>query len=466
MKRIVAITAVLLGWVLLGGGVRAQDSLDVDTLWGPHSHYMYLFWDDSAYECHHDSMLCIRYIDPVSFDEWSSDTGNAFNSLCYCEPVQTLECTGFPRWIKETAAKYHVDTAVQIVGLAVVMANRVWHKDPKSPSPELKLYKPMAGGAMNLIESRSFDTNVYQHLMYMTDGLNTPLNNTPSRYLPCAINEYYKVYEVYFDTAVTMTDSFYVAWVHNDYISDPNVYTGYWGPMTMWEIGSHPSYPGTFYHCPPRYPDLTYRNLGTTPDEPWMTFVSNVVAFLMPILQYEGDTCMPVSGLRWRRWGEDAAWVQWDSVGWQKRWQVSYGPEGTPPGEGTVVNCADPSYVLYGLDTMTRYSFYVRARCDELPHQPWTEWSGLTMDMARGGIDGAALPGLTVTPNPTTGRLAVQCTEVMSEVEVYSLLGRLLQSQPCSGPTAEVDVSTLPADSYVLQAKTGQGPVSRKVTKK
>lgn len=47
------------------------------------------------------------------------------------------------------------------------------------------------------------------------------------------------------------------------------------------------------------------------------------------------------------------------------KWQVSYGPEGTLPGAGRVLNCNTTHTVLYNIPDTERYVAYVRSYCTE-----------------------------------------------------------------------------------------------------
>lgn len=462
-KNVIVIVLFCCGFLSnVGLKVQAQYTIDIDTIRGRHSHYIYQFWDDSAALCHHDSMDCYRVVTghgtgyDVDMGTVSLGLGWCLDSSYFCPPPHyggnpALAEYGWPS-VRESAAGFYVDTAVRIIGLAVVPYKiGTW----KMPLPELRLYKPTGTSVMNLIASSSFDTNDYQHIMFIEAFGST--FQTPD-------SIYYKVYELYFDSAITMTDSFYVSWVHND---NRNLNgNGFYSPVIMhefvWNVITVPT-----PHCPFRYPQQHYKaKTLDSPDAPWRDYNASMVAFMMPILQYDGDTCMPVSGLQWHRWNADGAWVQWDTEQWQNHWQLSYGPEGTPAGAGTIIECDGHTKVLYGLDTTARYSLYVRARCNELPQRPWTAWSSLTMDMTKGGIDGATMPGLSVTPNPTSGRFAVHCTEAMTGLEVYSLQGHLVLTQSGSGCDADIDMGCLPAGTYMLSVKTAHGSACRTVVKK
>ena len=179
---------------------------------------------------------------------------------------------------------------------------------------------------------------------------------------------------------------------------------------------------------------------------------------LWPILERLGDTCPEVRGLRWSRLGSGTtAFVQWDAGVNHRDWQLSYGPSGTPAGEGTVVDCPPAQCVLPGLAAGVTYDIYVRARC-RFARDEWTGWSG-PLEIGFGnpgeGIDGTASDiAAELTPNPATGRVRVSCGEALRMVEVYDLQGRRCLAQESKGTETELDISVLEAGRYTVLLHT------------
>lgn len=75
------------------------------------------------------------------------------------------------------------------------------------------------------------------------------------------------------------------------------------------------------------------------------------------------------------------------------------------------------------------------------------------------GIDEVAGPGVTVSPNPTTGVVRVESAEPVELIEVYGLQGTLLKS----AATAEVDLTGLAEGTYLLRVTTASGTATRRV---
>ena len=63
-----------------------------------------------------------------------------------------------------------------------------------------------------------------------------------------------------------------------------------------------------------------------------------------------------------------------------------------------------------------------------------------------------------VFPNPTSEMLTVENSETVSHYEVYNIVGEMLMSQPVDGKTFNVNVSELPAGTYLIKT-TSEGMV-------
>ena len=71
------------------------------------------------------------------------------------------------------------------------------------------------------------------------------------------------------------------------------------------------------------------------------------------------------------------------------------------------------------------------------------------------GITQAGTMAVTVSPNPTTGRLSVRLNQQDPyEVTVYDVNGKALQSIRSEGPVTEIDLGILPAGNYLLVVRT------------
>ena len=184
---------------------------------------------------------------------------------------------------------------------------------------------------------------------------------------------------------------------------------------------------------------------------------------LYPILVL---SCGEVTGLRCQTIGGagTVAFVEWDAGVNDSAYEVSYGPQGTPPGEGIVVTTSLPRYINT-IDRNMHYDFYVRARCD-FDTTVWTAWSEpLHVHLASMAISDAEEPLVwSLTPNPAHGSATVQCEVGMTSVEVLTVKGERIMLRDMAGEqTCTLDLSGLSKGIYIVQVTTAQGTAARKL---
>ena len=176
--------------------------------------------------------------------------------------------------------------------------------------------------------------------------------------------------------------------------------------------------------------------------------------------------CGEVTGLRCQALGGAGrvAFVEWDAGDNNSAYEISYGPEGTPAGEGTVYTPQIPQYVT-AIDRNTHYDFYVRARCD-LDTTKWSAWSEpLHVHLASMAINGAEEPvEWSLTPNPAHESATVQCEVGMTSVELLTVKGERIMLRDMAGePTCSLDLSGLAKGIYIVQVTTPKGTAARKL---
>ena len=169
--------------------------------------------------------------------------------------------------------------------------------------------------------------------------------------------------------------------------------------------------------------------------------------------------------------------VRWDSLPTQSQWVVSFGPEGTGPGEGETETVSECQWRRCGLEPDGHYTVSVRSRCEMLYHPDWSAWSDVWTVTASGnggsnpedpdpedpnpedpeGIYEVGGVQAELMPNPATGRVRVSCGEALRMVEVYDLQGRRMLAQEASGTTLDLDISTLASGRYTVIVHTAEG---------
>lgn len=211
------------------------------------------------------------------------------------------------------------------------------------------------------------------------------------------------------------------------------------------------------------FPELLYRVKDTAG---WHSGTFHILPFLWAIVRFPGDTCPEPQGLRATWLADNVALLQFDTMSNHAVWEVCYGPAGTAPGGGTVVETTIPQAVLSGLDPDLHYTVYVRARCD-FAYSEWTAWSApLDICMAELGIAewGTSALGLRLSPNPAKGSVKVECDVPLEEVSISDASGRTVLHQKAQGATElTLDIHQLSPGVYTLLSATKSGLVARKL---
>lgn len=299
------------------------------------------------------------------------------------------------------------DDTLTVIGMAVVAGvfGLNVHYFDISMSDTLLLYdaRPDTFVLMKAVEWNSLDTN-YRYIgldARWKYGCCTNTNNSCYSY---EIREYY-----FEDTPVTLTDSFYIGVTHSSYEYivptgaqcewyDPEedscryYQTGY---MFMYYFYKEDHYCDKIDSCQ-SLPPFTYKMRRTGrhpryyPYNQW--FYQQRPAYLciwpiiyIPPVPYE---CPDVENLRVSSYNGDCAILTWDNEDDHTVWQVSYGPEGTQPGDGTMVVAPYRVAQICGLDTGEHYVAYVRALCNHDDSVYYSEWSdGVELYMSASGGD-------------------------------------------------------------------------------
>ncbi|MBO4600177.1 MAG: T9SS type A sorting domain-containing protein [Bacteroidales bacterium] len=203
------------------------------------------------------------------------------------------------------------------------------------------------------------------------------------------------------------------------------------------------------------------------PEAPWHISKEHWVLCLMPIVERPCDTCGVVRDFRQQWIADQTLFVQWDTLPNHTSWQLSYCAAGTDPDHGTIVDCPLPQAVVGNIVAADDMVFYVRARCKDIRWRQWSPWSEVQHVELNAVVAPDSGPdALTVSPNPTTGTLHIDCLEQIVSVEVYSLGGSLLLSQSSyPSPALELDISSLPQALYILVVQTNKGIYSCFVAK-
>ena len=272
---------------------------------------------------------------------------------------------------------------------------------------------------------------------------------------------YDALYEVFFDTVLDMTGPFYIS---ETITLDDNTpcYADIYSYMEFHLTTPNPMMTGPF-----RLPDSVcfYRDTLVTGRWTEKTTVSHFSPIIFPIIRNDGDTCPQVRNVEWYKGNSTQFFMRWERGTNHYDWQVSYGPAGTAPDDGTMLTFNQPMSSLITVDPDSHYVAYVRARC-RFDRDEWGPWSApVDIHLNANDIETAdsGVP-VTLSPNPATASVTVACGEPMQSVELLDLDGRiLLEQQPSGSSTTTLDTSTIPTGTYLLRIHTPQGTAVKKL---
>ena len=363
----------------------------------------------------------------------------------------------------EAASRFYTDTTLRVIGIAICghgIPSMAYDSTNMSlyyysdSVVRLKIYEagdsvliPLASGVANMNETDRWMevTGFYRGEIYFGHSRN-PWPGNGDWIVP--------VTEIYFDSAVTVEDSFYVGFapIH------PNKDLFFVYYQLLWGNSSFCPFVGMA-----EYDIETYR---------WRYGPLNDNFFMFPIIDSVGwsmycDTmvCPEVEGLNVSA-GYGMAVCSWlgDTLSGHGKWQLSYGPVGTEPEDGQVITTTALSRVLNGLEDTVEYVVYVRGYCTVC--RKWGEWSeGKVFRLLDSeGIQSADVErSVSVVPNPSHGRVEVTSSCGMQRVTVYDAQGVQVLMQKTSEKTAVIDLGGRPAGLYFITVHTIDGVVCRKL---
>ena len=326
----------------------------------------------------------------------------------------------------EVLRRVYADDTLQVIGMAVIASTffPAEHREDIDMFDTLLLYdaRPDTFMQVKKIVWHTTDTN-FRYIDIDTRWITYPecCTNTYNTCYPYKIKEYY-----FEDTPVFLTDSFYIGVTHSSYfyIVPPGTVTA--DDYTYWydpsEDSCHYYQTGYMFMCydstmNPCDKDLcqsmtpfTYKMKRTGsrpaffPYNQWVYQQRSAYLCIWPIIYIPPVpfVCPEVENLRFSSYYDNCAILTWDNGDGHNMWQVSYGPEGIQPDDGTIVPAPIQVAQICGLDSGEHYVAYVRALCSHDDSIYYSEWSdGLELYMPAGaepdtcfGTEGLTVQGV------------------------------------------------------------------------
>ncbi len=443
-------------------------------------------------------------------EQWLSDSSNfLYYDIFYCNSYG-----GFPYsvpWIpngfcsSKNLGRYvrynYTAEPLNIVGLAACIAllygdNDLYHTPPDTAEadyPEYLLLYDAQTDTFPLLASVQF--RHAEPVRYMEVPLR---GNNPywgGRFSPgqlCCeaqydVNRYLPVHEYYFDKPVTVYDSFYVGMTSNNSRSfdNPPEYVRPLYAASAYTIG----YASKIGICPDtdtcysaplqlyKYKTFKYNEGQLISDTNWIWHESPFFSLIFPIIQIDSFygppqyVCPAVENFRVGNEGDGSVVLLWYNHNDHLRWEISYGPQGIAPEDGTQLIAAIPAIQIANLDSCTHYSAYIRAVCmhDSLHYSEWSEPLDIFL-CDTGGVAAIEVPLLDqltyLMPNPAADQVEVLSSYGMTRVEAYSLQGTKMADLRVRGLGAALDVAGWPEGMYIVVIHTPAGNVTKKLVVK
>lgn len=388
------------------------------------------------------------------YQDWLDYGDPSISSLCSYPIIYGT--WGHPCWYN------YVDSATRILGIAVSTKIENFGQNPDDYDTVV-LYKPTTTpGQWTELAAKRYELGEPSRWMLVTGTM--PHTHTLGKcYLP--------IYEVYFDSAITVTDSFYAgAGVCNDYDmgwGNMDIQIGFWQGLYICKGAGY----GTHYGQYDRYGHIAYVNTS------W-----EYIPFIWPIIDTSGwnyippcdtMTCRLVDGLRVAIQAYDFADLTWVGSPEHEAWEVSWGPVGTTPGEGHIIQTSTTTATITNMDSTTHYVAYVRGHCTECDN--WSDWSnGLEFYMGMNDPDDPDNPdnpeGITaveqlssIVPNPAHGKAQIVSEYHIHRLDIYNAQGLRTMSTEVDGKAINLDLQHFAPGTYLVNIRTSAGTVTKKL---
>ena len=487
MKKTILLIATLLlcTTTVLG---QAFNQTCRDTLHGLSPNYFKIF-DPDAWLDSPDSTITIvemveidRYFDSVT-GSWVSVMGYAPVKI----PVQYElrhsighHCYPGDEWHKEMWYQY-TDHPIIVKGLAGVMTPHFYNYEHY---PASSFWSHFCGLPPDTAEHLYFYDARPDTLICMQDivwEIETPckylmsrMRHFPNNTTNCCEHiadtiEVFPLREFYFDTPTLVKDSFYIGfstfsqdiqrtpqWPDTQYVAA--YYTGYqFGSISL------PDCAFEIYHkkCLSLHDNRFY---GTEALK-WYDYYTRLGSEYPMLWAIYEDACPIVSDIQAERHDASSATITWSSSQYSTRWELIYGPYGTPDDSCTWVDCPTPSYVLTNLDSSITYKVKLRAQC-HIDTLYYGEWDSIRI--ANGAI--LSIPQtpseelkVTLVPNPAKDEVTISASATMRHIELFSTNGASILESNVDDHRVVLRLNNVASGNYIVRVQTDKGIASKKL---
>ena len=387
-----------------------------------------------------------------------------------------------------TAIPYSTTTPLNIVGIAGCF----WYTPyPNSPNPlpeYLYLFDAGVEGPVYMDRSEiHFSDSTPHRCLNVTSNYqgNTGNNDSCCYYDPR--ENYLDLYECYFDSGISVVDSFYIGWSSNNYSQYHNpvlmnpvcVRLFPYGHTPCSELDTFPA-SEAFGICFFPYFDYIFctdNGFDANPGGNYSWSRTNVRQFVLvyPLIQI--DTTMPPSFMcdpvhnfqaTVLDTGSGCVFFTWDDFYHYTYCEVQYYSieQGYNHAVTTTVTGNNMLH-LCGLDSTYTYYARIRAYCDTSKIETaWTDWVNFTFPHSDPPQGIAQEPSILdrythLMPNPAADQVMVTSELGLRHIEVYNARGLLVYSEPAGYSSHTIDLRGWPAGQYMMTIETPQGKTAK-----
>ena len=276
--------------------------------------------------------------------------------------------------------------------------------------------------------------------------------------------------EYYFDSAITVTDSFYLGCVTSDpIITDFDGFS--YIASHIWDYCSYSSMDanGTYKECATDMPEFIYYDSSRL-DNQWHYYTHKRFQLIFPIIELDTFCVTPEEPQVTYR---DSLTVR---VEWVDNnnlyWEVSRSALNGDPDTGLITPTTVPYIEYTDINDDSIYHVYVRGYCETGIWSGWSDWSTHclidsipTPPTPPAGITTIEATDFTLSPNPAKSLVTLKCTgDMQGSVEIIDMQGKVWSKKSLAGHHTEFDVSTLPAGTYLVCITTDKGTTTKKLS--
>ena len=403
----------------------------------------------------------------------------------------------------EIARYCYTDTALTIIGVAGMIKKRYYEYPPLEDSslnfPEyFRIYEVGDKGidTMILLAEARWDTARISHYMPSEAYQKSKLYWNGETYIKgdTIWTSPFPIYEAYFDSAVVVNDSFYVAGTENNTVRLIEYVNGTYRSISnnpfIVHISSRAEGNGlediNYYHPKPPIIKLKAHYYDTIQPNPWQynlhtdyIFDTNWHTFanhksfinLFPIFDTcprcaPPDTCTVPQNLRATvsQYESGNATLMWDDNNNATLWELSICEEGCLPENGTITQHTTTFASIDNLDSTRWYTAWVRAICDSTDISSWSESIRFRTGSNTEGIESIVDHFTSIMPNPASSQVTVLSSFRLLTVELFSLNGQLITRKGVHNSiTTTLPLGTTPKGTYLMRIKTSNGTTYKKL---